>query len=465
VSRSTRIWIAIAAALLLLPFAPWAAHAALGHTPSGLRVDGRALPASREPRVLLAQRADRWLDARVRVAVGDVVRRRSRRELGARIDLDALTRRAASLGRSGRPWRDLPDLWSAWTGDADLAWTLSIDEHTARAFVREIAREADHPPRPALVDSDGQPIELSADGLRVNRAQAMRALSRTLREGRRAVLLPSRRLSSGVGARALSPVLHPDARPIVVARYSTRYRTRGTERARAHNVETAARYLDGAVIAAHGRFSFNERVGARDRAHGYREAHVIVGGEMVDGIGGGVCQVASTLHAAAFLAGLAIVEHQPHSRPSEYIAMGLDATVVWPTIDLVISNPFPFPLTVRARAEGGEIYVELYGRRRLRRVDWEHHVLATSPFSDRYVEDPLVPPGEQRVSQRGIRGFWVARERSIEDERGVHIEERRLHYPPTDRIVRVAPGSLDPETLEPRSPEALPDNPYGTSVP
>jgi vancomycin resistance protein YoaR len=398
----------------------------------------------------------------VRIVVDDRVRRRTRRELGARVDLERATDRVAGLGRSGLPWRDLPALFEAWAGRTDVAWSVSVDGELARRFVRELANEVDRPPRPSVLAPSGRLVSLSADGLRLDRAGSVRMLVRALREGRRAVSLPVARASTGVGEDALPPVIQEPAR-VVLASYSTVYRLAGVERDRAHNVRTAAGYLDGAVIPAHGRMSFNERVGPRDRDRGYRDAHVIVNGEMVDGIGGGVCQVASTFHAAAFLAGLEVVDHTPHSRPSEYIPMGLDATVVWPRVDLVVQNPFPFPLTVRASPADGRLVVELHGRSRARSVDWRTRVLSTQPFSDRYVEDPELAPGHQRVSQRGIRGFLVLRQRTYAGASGVHTDEIHVRYPPTDRIVRVAPGTLDPATGQPAIPElasVVPENPF-----
>lgn len=451
-SRSLRFGLA-GSIVLAIPLAPWAAFQLTEGPPVGVRVDGA--PLGGDARAAVARGARAWLAAEVRVTADEVEHRKTREELGARIDVAGAQRRVAGLGRSGSPLRDLADLWSAWAGRTDLGWRVDVDAAAARAFVREMAQEVDHPPEPARVDAGGALLALSADGVRVRRSEAVRALARALRDGRRTVVLPVERTSSGVGERALPPIVAPSARPIVIGRYTTRFRTSGAERDRAHNVVTAAGYLDGALIPPGGRLSFNDRVGARDRGHGYRDAHVIVGGEMVDGIGGGVCQVASTLHAASFLAGLDVAEHTPHSRPSEYIPMGLDATVVWPRTDLVLANPFSFPIRVRAVTHDGALTIELYGLERVRRVDWRTRVLASESFGDRYVEDPLVLPGEQRVSQRGIRGFVVERSRTVEDAGGLRVERRRLRYPPTDRIVRVAPGELDP-----RADLRLPENPF-----
>lgn len=435
------MWMAaVVAGLAALPLVPWALFLAGRTTPMGLRVEHEPLPPTEAPARALAPRVEAWLDAPVRVSVGDALGWHTRRELGARLDVDALERRALTLGRSGRPWRDLPELWSAWAGSTHLRWRVYADEAAVRAFVRAAAREHDRAPQAALVDARGRRVRESAPGRSVRRAEAVRVLSAALRRGSRALVLPVQTLAPPPAP----PPPPPEPTRVQVARYATRLRTHGGERARAHNVRTAAGYLDGALIPPRGELSFNRRVGPRDRARGYRDAHVIVGGEMVDGIGGGVCQVASTLHAAAFLGGLDVVRHVPHSRPSEYIPMGLDATVVWPSVDLVLSNPFTFPLEVRARlesaGEGTELVVELWGAARVARVEWRTEILATESWADRFVEDPSVPAGAQRVSQRGIRGFRILRERTVEDHRGIRVEQRRIEYPPTDRIVRVAPS-------------------------
>jgi vancomycin resistance protein YoaR len=206
------------------------------------------------------------------------------------------------------------------------------------------------------------------------------------------------------------------------------------------NVRVAAEALDGAVLPPGGTLSFNERVGPRTTSRGYRVAHVIYDGEMIDGIGGGVCQVASTLHAAAFLAGLPIEEHVPHSRPSAYIPMGLDATVVYPDVDLVIGNPLPVPITVRAHAEGGQLEVTLWARARPLEAEWRREILARTSYAERVVADATMPPGEAHVTQDGGSGFVVERTRTIHTATGDVSERRTLRYPPTDRVVRIAPG-------------------------
>jgi vancomycin resistance protein YoaR len=136
------------------------------------------------------------------------------------------------------------------------------------------------------------------------------------------------------------------------------YRTRFAEdRNRAHNVRMAAAAIDGVVIAPGATFSFNEATGPRTLRRGYRKAPVVIRGELEDGIGGGVCQVASTLHAAAREAELEIVERKAHSRPSHYIRRRLEAAVAYPELDLKIRNPHPYPVSVSAHAQDGRLEV------------------------------------------------------------------------------------------------------------
>jgi hypothetical protein len=233
----------------------------------------------------------------------------------------------------------------------------------------------------------------------------------------------------------------PPSYDVVVAEFTTEYRRWGRYHGRARNVERAAELLDGVVIEPGETLSFNERVGPRTMRAGFRRAPVILAGELTDGVGGGVCQVASTLHAAAWEGGLEIVEHKTHSRPSSYLRMGLDATVAYPVIDLKVKNPFWFPVRVDARAADGEVVVRVVGAERPREVESELRVLSRSGYSERIVEDPSLPAGVTEVTQDGIRGATVERVRTIREGEEVATHTDIVRYPSTPRIVQVGTGA------------------------
>ncbi|OZB98812.1 VanW family protein [Paenibacillus sp. XY044] len=131
-------------------------------------------------------------------------------------------------------------------------------------------------------------------------------------------------------------------------------------RDRSHNIALAAEAIDGTVIFPGERFSFNRVVGIRTTGKGYRRAGVIVRGELSEGVGGGICQVSSTLFNAADRAGLKIVQRYSHSRHVPYVPSGRDATVSWGGPDFVFDNAYNQPVLLRAFAGGGSMGVSIF---------------------------------------------------------------------------------------------------------
>ena len=113
---------------------------------------------------------------------------------------------------------------------------------------------------------------------------------------------------------------------------------------RTSNVKLAAQFVNGTVLMPDEVFSFNEVVGERTEARGFKEAKVFVKNEIVDGIGGGICQISSTLYKASLFADLQIVERTNHSFTVDYTQLGEDATVYYGAVDYKFKNNTPFPL-------------------------------------------------------------------------------------------------------------------------
>jgi len=129
---------------------------------------------------------------------------------------------------------------------------------------------------------------------------------------------------------------------------------------RAHNIALAAKAINGTVVFPGEQFSFNRVVGKRTKEKGYLPAPVIVKGELSEGIGGGICQVSSTLFNAVDRAGLHIVKRYSHSREVPYVPPGRDATVSWYGPDFVFQNRYPYPVLIRARAQHGQVAVSVH---------------------------------------------------------------------------------------------------------
>ena len=164
----------------------------------------------------------------------------------------------------------------------------------------------------------------------------------------------------------------------------------------------------------------------------------IADGELIDTVGGGICQISSTLYGAAFFAGLELSHSRPHSRPSSYVDMGLDSTVVFGSVDMKLKNPFDFPVVLHTSVSAGKVKIEVLGKQRVfDEVAFERQVKEVLPHSTIVRDDARLHTGAETVSQRGMRGFKVVRTRKLyKAGEIVDTQSWDLFYPPTTHIVR-----------------------------
>ena len=211
----------------------------------------------------------------------------------------------------------------------------------------------------------------------------------------------------------------------IVGSYTTTY---GGTPGRLHNVQLVAGLIDGALVAPGARFSFNQTTGERNEAKGFEEAPVIINGELESGIGGGVCQVSTTLFNAAFEAGLSIDKRTNHALYISHYPLGRDATVNYPDIDLVFTNDTDKWLLVRTFVGAGSLTVNIYGTPQNRRVETETAPLTVDgkvPW--KRIDDDTMFKGQKVVEQ------WGSPPRSTSVTRRVYRPDGRLLYDTTWR--------------------------------
>jgi len=130
---------------------------------------------------------------------------------------------------------------------------------------------------------------------------------------------------------------------------------------RTTNLELACKAIHNDLVKPGEIFSFNDSLGERTAEKGYKPAGAYVDGETVDQVGGGICQVASTIYYCALYADLEIVEREEHMYTADYLPLGMDATVNWETIDFKFRNNTDYPIRIEANAENGYVTVRLIG--------------------------------------------------------------------------------------------------------
>lgn len=375
-----------------------------------------------DPEPFIRALAEDWYETEVSLDAGSAIVRASRRELGGRLDVDgAIEDIHVARGRA-TIWTRLGAMIRG--GESQLRFTREVREDVTHTFVEALRGRTTVAPLPTNPHGEG-----GRAGVTLRLRDATTAIRSALLTDEPFVKLPVARLEPPVPPRRSLRTARFDR---IVAERETRYASHGSLSGRANNIELAARLLDGALIEPHGELSFNEIVGERTYARGFSVAVELTrGGRRTEGIGGGICQVAATLHAAAFFGGFDIVEHHPHTRQSSYIEAGLDSAVSWPNRDLRIRNPHSFYVRVHARAYRGALRVALMGARAAPEVEWSTRVLRRI---QRGVESEQGSGGE--VVDEGEDGSVLERTRTIHWEGGAVTEVAQLHYPVVHRLVR-----------------------------
>lgn len=196
---------------------------------------------------------------------------------------------------------------------------------------------------------------------------------------------------------------------VLRAAFYTSYTTSSDERK--NNIAVAAKSLDNAFIDVNGEFSFNQTVGERTEKRGYKPAKIISGGKFVTGIGGGVCQVSTTLYNAALLAGLKITEFHPHSLAVSYVAPSFDAMVNSGSADLRFINNTKNPIIIKTHADASTIKIEIYGEPMKEKYVRQSVIKGEIPSTEKEIipdalgEYPDLYEGEIKVLKYGKNGI------------------------------------------------------------
>ena len=186
---------------------------------------------------------------------------------------------------------------------------------------------------------------------------------------------------------------------------------------RCENIAIAASLIDGVTLQAYGEFSFNKTVGRRTEEAGFRQAKIIVNGEYVSGVGGGVCQVSTTLYNAALKCGLTVTEFHPHTLLVAYVSPSRDAMVSSES-DLQLYNPYDFSVYLSAEVFDGGVRVSFFGKT-VDRYELVSHTLAEIP-----PPAPIVKEGDNEGVLRPPKS-GVKSELFIERYRGDTLLSRK----------------------------------------
>ncbi|MBR3934248.1 MAG: VanW family protein [Clostridia bacterium] len=192
----------------------------------------------------------------------------------------------------------------------------------------------------------------------------------------------------------------------IIATYSTNYAS-GSEN-RKTNIHLASDKINGLVLNPGDTFSFNSVVGPRSLENGYKTAQSYSGSKVVEDLGGGICQVSSTLYNAAVFADLEIVSRTNHTMPVSYTPLGRDATVSYNSIDFKFKNNKNTPVKLEILYNGATLTVNVYGRKKyIKDIQIETKISGSIPFTIDEINDDTLPEGETKTVEAGSNGTIV----------------------------------------------------------
>jgi vancomycin resistance protein YoaR len=424
---------------------------------AAVTLDGKPLPLADADAALVAAReiARGWLEQPLVVLAAGTRIDKTREQLGARLDAAHLQALVAQARDPRSPLQRQRVGHETPATPIALPLPFVLDAPAALAALLQIKDELDSPAVDAHYDFKTKELAADKPGRRIDAWATLAKIEEAMARGAPTV----EAVVGAVAAHRTVGQFEGVSTDAVLAWFETKYARDQKHAARSFNLALAASKLDGYVLVPGETFDFNQVVGARTEANGYKVAPVIAQGELVDGIGGGTCQIAGTLHAAAFFAGLDLPDRRPHTRPSFYIKMGLDAAVAYPTVSLKIANPLPFPVVLHETVQGGVVRAEVLGPRRTRDVTFGRRIDQVVQFPEREVEDAKLPKGARELKQRGIPGFKVTRWRIVRDGPFAVREHHQDYYPPTAQIWRTGTGPEDPhfEAQDDEHPEYVAD--------
>jgi len=346
------------------------------------------------------------------------------------------------------------------------ALTIGIDRPGLAAWLEErLAPEINREPKDAVVGWGGEgldSVEWSVDGVELQAEPLAEAVERSLFGDHVPVEAPVEITPPAIDSNNL------DKLGVVTLLGSGTSNYSGSTDGRAHNVEVGTWRMNGTLVPPGGEFSFNHSIGVINEANGFVEAQVIDGEQIGQDIGGGICQVSTTVFRAAYLAGLPIGEWHPHRFRIGFYeldgwAPGLDASILQPTedpstwADFTFTNPSPDSwLLVESWVANGQVVVNIYG------ADFGYTVESDGPtygekfqmLPDKEIVDDELETGQYKQTQAAKEGEELSHYRRVYDRDGNLVSEKNFYtkFWPSGNVWKVAPDMKGKSPADPDRP-------------
>ena len=327
------------------------------------------------------------------------------KKLEARYNISEIVKEAYNYGKDGsiiEKYKNIKNP-SAKKFELSFAYNEKIIDDTINTIENELKKEAVN--ASISISKGNIKITPEKDGIKLNKDKLRQAIQeqidKRLLAGDAKINAPLEATKPEITKEKLSAI------NTSIYSFNTNFSTSTANRA--NNIELATKAIDGTLLMPGETFSFNNVVGERTRARGYKEAGVIIGDKIESGLGGGICQVSSTLYNAILRTGIKSEERRNHSLPLAYVSKGLDATVDWGNIDYKFKNTLSYPIYIEGYVQSRKVYFNVYSSKELtkRTYDISSEVYETVQPGLKYTDDSSIPEGQVQVTKAGSPGYKV----------------------------------------------------------
>ncbi|MDO5712991.1 MAG: VanW family protein [Tissierellia bacterium] len=359
------------------------------------------------------------------------------KDLGFYYDTEKLAKKAYGVGRSKSK---IQNSWLIFKGaifGEQLEANTSINSTTLNRMIRSLADDIYVKPVDATFSyEDGEiSISKSRPGTYLDLDETAEVI-RTLKPGHEMIDLPIYKTDPEQKEEDFQRING------VLGTFETNYKS--SESNRKHNIKLGSESISEKLVKPGEEVSFNDTIGEISTTTGYKNAGVILNGEFDRGVGGGMCQVSTTLYNALLLADVEITERYNHSRPIGYVPKGTDAAVATGYKDLKFKNSFDFPIYITSHANGSELTFTIFGDTTTR--DYEIEIVpklqgTSNPKVIKKTSSKLAP-GDQKVEKGGSTGYYYKTYKNVIKNGEVISSEQisESHYPAQTRVVYVGPA-------------------------
>lgn len=335
---------------------------------------------------------------------------------------------------------------------------IDVKEEKAKEIdIEYIYNEIHTEPQDAYIIDE--PFEIVVDKDGIDFAISIEEAKALLQEEKEEYIIPLKVTKANTTVADLGERAFPD----LLATYTTRYDAGNVNRST--NLSTACKKINNYVLQPGETFSYNQTLGKRTVENGFREAHIFTSSGVEDGLGGGICQISSTLYNTVILSNLDIVERHNHMYDPEYVDQGRDATVSYGSLDFKFKNTRKYPIKITAYISGGVATVSIYGIKEENepKVQISSTVTSTIPCQVKNIEDASLAEGTEQVVTRGMNGYKSVTYKYLYYPDG-RVEKTQLSadsYATITKVVKVGTQKVAQPT-EPVQTPTVPTEPQET---